>query len=476
MAVTELATSHHRAPADRGGVPTRIWALAAVAILLAVGLLATGASGISDTRAGLRVIGHVAGPQVRAGSDLYFALNDMDAQLANALMLGDTAGLGLTRAKALEVYEQRRVQANGDLQQAASLAADDTARAAVTALLNGLGGYEALAARALLLDAQSPHPVGRPGAAALAVYRQATDLMKSDVLPAAHRLAQSNAADLTRTYDDTRSAAGGALTWTVILGGLLLLGLLAAQVYLGRRFRRTLNPALAAATLAAVVLVAMAGSLFSSEAEHLRIAKKDAFDSVLALTQARAVSFDANADESRFLVDPDRAWRYGQSFLDTSQQIAGVGPATLDTYDAQLARGLDSYRADNANVPITGFLGAELRNITFPGERAAAETTATRYQVYQRDDRRIRAMVARGDVAGAVAFGTSPKPGDSNYDFDQYDQALVAVIDINQQAFDHAIADGENALSGWDLGLPVGVVLIAALVLVGVRPRLVEFR
>ena len=45
----------------------------------------------------------------------------------------------------------------------------------------------------------------------------------------------------------------------------------------------------------------------STEAEHLRVAKKDAFDSVLALTQARAVSYDANADESRYLIDPDRA-------------------------------------------------------------------------------------------------------------------------------------------------------------------------
>ncbi|GIG61777.1 hypothetical protein Lfu02_61490 [Longispora fulva] len=476
MAVTELATSHRRAPADRGGVPSRIWALAAVAVLLAVGLLATGASGISATRSGLRVIGHVAGPQVRAGSDLYFALNDMDAQLANALMLGDTQGLGLTRTKALEIYEQRRVQADGDVQQAASLAADDTARKAVTALLNGLGGYEALAARALLLDGQAPHPVGRPAPAALAVYRQATDLMKSDVLPAARQLAQSNAADLTRTYDDTRSAVGGALTWTAVLGGLLLLALLATQIYVGRRFRRTLNPALAAATLAAIVLVAMGVNLFATEGTHLRLAKEDAFDSVLALTQARAVSYDANADESRYLLDPERAARYEQSFFDRTQEIAGVY-GTLGTYDDHLARALESYeQSHKTNVPITGYLGAELRNVTFPGERAAADTAVSRYQVYQRDDRRMRAMVVRGDVAGAVAFGTSTRPGDSNDDFDQYDQALVAVTDINQNAFDRAIADGESELSGWDLGLPIGVVLIAAFVLVGVRPRLAEFR
>ncbi len=39
----------------------------------------------------------------------------------------------------------------------------------------------------------------------------------------------------------------------------------------------------------------------------MRAAKKDAFDSILALSQTRAVSYDANADESSYLVDPGRA-------------------------------------------------------------------------------------------------------------------------------------------------------------------------
>jgi hypothetical protein len=42
------------------------------------------------------------------------------------------------------------------------------------------------------------------------------------------------------------------------------------------------------------------------------VAENDAFDSVLALSQMRAVSYDANADESRYLVDPARAGQYRQ--------------------------------------------------------------------------------------------------------------------------------------------------------------------
>lgn len=50
--------------------------------------------------------------------------------------------------------------------------------------------------------------------------------------------------------------------------------------------------------------------LTTSGAECLRVAKKDSFDSVLALNRARAVSYDANADESRYLADPQRADQY----------------------------------------------------------------------------------------------------------------------------------------------------------------------
>jgi hypothetical protein len=52
--------------------------------------------------------------------------------------------------------------------------------------------------------------------------------------------------------------------------------------------------------------VITAATRLSAETAHLKVAKQDAFDSILALTQARAVSYDANADESRYLVDPAR--------------------------------------------------------------------------------------------------------------------------------------------------------------------------
>jgi hypothetical protein len=66
--------------------------------------------------------------------------------------------------------------------------------------------------------------------------------------------------------------------------------------------------------------------------------------------------------------------------------------------------------------------------------------------------------------------------GTASQDFATYDQALVRLTAIHQKAFQSAIRDGDDGLSGWDIGLPVAAIVIALLVLAGVRPRLSEFR
>jgi hypothetical protein len=128
-------------------------------------------------------------------------------------------------------------------------------------------------------------------------------------------------------------------------------------------------------------------------------------------------------------------------------------------------------------VRFGGYLGAEFRNITFPGERAAAQRTLLAYQLYERYDRHIRALKAEGDLRGAIAFDTSYAPGNSNWAFERYDSALVSVINLNQDAFNQAIAAGQQGVRGWTWLIPgVAAVLIIGAVLLGVGPRLSEYR
>jgi hypothetical protein len=98
------------------------------------------------------------------------------------------------------------------------------------------------------------------------------------------------------------------------------------------------------------------------------------------------------------------------------------------------------------------------------------------YERYQLADGQLRAL-ARTSPRAAAEFDTGTLPGQSDWAFSQYDQALSAVTGINQRAFTAAIAAGRGDAAGWGGLLPAGgALLIAALALLGVRPRLAEYR
>jgi hypothetical protein len=454
--------------------PDRIRGMAAVTMIVAVLLGLITAVAFTSIAAGLRLIGQQSEPEVLATTDLYFRLNDMDAQVANVLLVGGQRGLGIDRQQAQAIYEQDRRQADQDLLHAAVVARSEPP---VRALLDDLGRYEALAGEAMYLDGQGPGQPGRPPVAALVLYRQATDLLSSGILPAARALTDQNTAGLDHAYQAKRSTAQYGALWVTLAGVILLAALASMQVYFVLRFRRIINPALAAAAVVALALAAASAAGLVAQAGHLRVAKAEAFDSIIALSQARAVSDDANADESRYLVDPARAGQYQQAFESRSQQLVRLPRAGIFQYDDALARALSAYRADHADVRFGGYFGVEFRNITFAGERAAAEKALAAYQVYERNDRHIRALNRGGNLRAAIAFDTSYAPGNSNWAFTQYDNALVALIAINQRAFTGAISAGQQDMTGWTWLIPGAAVIgISILVLAGVRPRLAEYR
>jgi hypothetical protein len=459
-------------------IPERIGSLTVLIVLLAVALGATLAVIFGSVAGGVRTIGSQAAPEVSASTDLYFRLNDMDAQVANILLVGSRHNLGPDRAQTLATYEQDRRSADRDLEQAAAVAgSSQAAQRAVRSVLDKLGAYEDLVGQINYTEDASPGRPGRPPAAALTLYRTATDLLQGGILPSARDLTTANAAVLAATYHAKRSQAIIGIAGVLAVGLALIALLVGAQLYISATHRRLLNPALATATLLAVIVTAAGSTLLAAQANHLFVAKSQAFDSILALSQARAISYDANADESRYLVDPGRAAVYQQAFESESQQLARLDTPGIFGYDAALAKAIAAYRANNDDVTFGGYFGAEFRNITFTGERAAARKTLLAYQLYERYDRHLRALNVQGNLKGAIAFDTGIAPGNSNWAFYRYDNALVALIGINQRAFGQAISASEHGTAGWTGLIPaVAVLLIVILTLVGARPRLAEYR
>ncbi len=465
-------------------------------MLGAVALGAVIAAVFSGVAGGARVIGTQAAPEVRATTDLYFRLNDMDAQVANMLLVGAASNLGSNRQQALRTYEQDRAAVDKDLRLAAAVAGSGPrASQALQAVLDGLGSYEAIVGQVGYLESAGPGHPGRPPATALALYRQATDLLQQHILPAAHNLTSANAAALAAVYQARRSLTLRGAGLVAVIGLVLAVLLVGVQFFITATHNRLVNPALAGATLVTILLTATGAISLAAQAQHLLVAKQDAFDSILALSQARALSYDANADESRYLVDPGRATQYQQAFETKSEELADVNVDGIFRYDAALAHAISAYRANHADVLFHGYFGVEFRNITFPGERAAAEKTLLAYQVYERYDRHLRALASgtvcglnsadrsaggcqpSASLSGAISFDTSLAPGNSNWAFYRYDKALVGLIDINQRAFSQAISASQSGTSGWTGLIPAGAVLaIIVLALAGVRIRLAEYR
>jgi len=456
--------------------PARIWAGTVAGLVLACCLAVVIAVMFGRLDGEFQSIGTRQVPEVDAATGLYFSLNDMDAQVANVLLVGGNASLAADRADDLAIYGSDRAAADQDLQQATvTEAGDASAQGDLRSVLDRIGQYDALAADALLTGQQAGGSAGRVPAASVGYYQQATDLMQTGILPEVGSLTSVSASEVDTTYQAGLTTARTGIVVVIVVGVLLVAAAVALQLYLMARCRRMINPALIAATLVAIALVATTVAQLSTEAGHLRVAKQEAFDSIIALTQARAVSYDANADESRYLVDPGRAAQYQQAFLVKSEQIADVGPVGIFAYDAALAADIRAYDGNNSDVRFGGYLGAEFRNITFPGERAAAVRTLLAYQVYERDDRVLRAL-GKSNPPAAVAFDIGTAASQSDGAFNRYDAALSSVIAINSRAFTAAVAGGQGGV-GRDVGFPAGAaVILALLLLAGVLPRLAEYR
>jgi hypothetical protein len=457
--------------------PERIRALAAIAVLAIVGFYIVANIAVGNARDGLRIIGHDAGPQVLATGNLYYALGDMDSQLASILLTGREPSPGAGQQE-LRSYSQDRATADRAALQAAELSAGDPAdQEAVRSILDGLGQYERLASQAMVLDQQAHHRAGPPPGNVIAVYRQATDLMTLDLLPPAYNLTLEGGATVREAYAAKRSALLAGRLW-IGLAGLAVIAVLAAlQFFVVACFRRRLNPALAVATLGLIVLTVSAVRLLSDEAAHLQAAKTSGFDSILTMSRAQAISDSLHADESRYLLDPGRADMYSLAYLDKSQTVLYVASGNLDKYDTALSAAMTAYRANPRSVGFRGFYGDEAR--AHPGP--AVTTVLARYQQFQADDQRLRQLAKAGQDRQAVRLLTGRTAGSAGYDFDQYNQAVVSLIGQHRATFDQTIRAGDrelgrSVLGNWAVLLPLAALGVAVLVVAGIWARLAEYR
>jgi len=433
--------------------------------------LTTTILGIQDQRNAIKTVGKDTVPSIITAQRLKDGMAGMDAFAASEFLVpsSNTQNSFLEPVEKdndgtiVQSYNERYRSVTERLIAAANNITYDEEREPIQTMQLGIGEYVAK-----IQQARDAH-ARRDQAGTLAAYLSAVEILDKTLLPAADRLDQANLKVLDRTYGEQRFASARSLFLIAIvtlgLAGILVM----LQLFLSQRTRRTFNPFLLSATaIALLFLVHTIGSLLSAS-NHLKVAKEDAFDSMHVLRQARALAYGANADESRYLLDVRNAATHEQAFFNKLNQIAAPPIGQTLEQITLLAQ------QDTKLTGLTGFLGEELSNITFPGERQAVIENLSTLSQYLQIDKQIRQLQQSGKYREAIALCVGNNPGESNWAFEQFKKANQKTYDVNDKAFKDAITQGDQDLEGFEVKSTIVTITIALLVLLGVMPRLKEY-
>jgi hypothetical protein len=427
--------------------PTRLRLGMVVGMVAAAAVLAVTSLLMARVQDQVDTIGDDAAPQAATASDLYFALSDIDAQVARLVLVGNADAQAGNRIDALTTYGQRSRQIDADLERLLSATISPDDRVIINELLNDLAVYRQWTWQALTVVWQTPPgPSGTPPTTALGYYSQATNVVHHELLPGAERLRDTSEANLDEAYSAQQATGVWGIITVIVLGGALVVLLVALQYWMGRQFRRRLNPALLVGTVLTLGLVVSAGAVFAIGVSRLSAAQDDSFAPYLALSKARAISYDAAADTSRYLLS-ERLPSYREDFTHKSGCLVEGGSCGQD--GEQTTGGLPTL---------------------------AAGAVADRWEGYERTHDRVVALADSGKTAEAIDALTGISRGDAAFDFYYYDTAVSEITAGRKQAFDAALLDVRGLLTGWSIVPVVLMGIVLLLVPLGLWPRLSEYR
>ena len=416
--------------------PRRLAAVLAgiVALGLAVGIV--GVTGVRQRADLINEVTYRSGPLVVASQNLYRSLSDADATAASAFLSGG-----------VEPPAQRERYQNGVAEAASALAVIAAGRASggdrddeVAVIAARLPVYAGL-----IETARSYNRQGLPVGAAY--LREASGLMRGQLLPAAQRLYQSISAELDRAR-----GAGAGFPWLAVLLGLLTIAaLVQTQRWLTRRTNRLFNIGVLAATAAAVLLVGWLGLSAVLTGARLDASSRDGSAQVDRLVQARVAALQARADESLTLVARGAGGDFDEDYSTVMQRLIG----------ADGHGGLLREAADQATDEPT---------------RTAARTAAARAADWLAAHQKLRKLDGDGQYTEAVKAVVDTGPAATTSIFTELDRTLADAIAHDGDRFATQARSAGKGLSGVDFGIAVLAGLIVIGGAVGIQRRIAEYR
>jgi len=373
-----------------------------------------------------------SGPLAVQAQRLYRALSDADATAASAFLSSAAEPPDLRQRYQLDIAD-----ASAALAAAASAGASGTSGTAaddpIARISAKLPVYTGL-----VETARTQNRLNLPVGAAY--LREASALMRDELLPAAAQLYQSETAQL-----DEDLSAGSSFPWlTIPLILVLLGGLVLAQRYLMRRTQRLVNRGMAVATVATVVMLLWVAVSWLDVSNQLGNSRDEGSAQVNLIAQARIAALQARADEALTLVARGSGDAFEKDFAARMATITGaaglVGQARNQAHAPDVAKDLD-----DALGSIAGW-GSQ--------------------------HKQVRTLDDGGQYPEAVTLAL----GDTAKTFKSIDNSLGDAIAKADGAFrDHA-SSADSAMSGAAVGWGLlTIVSIAGLVL-GLRQRIAEYR
>ena len=412
--------------------------LLSVALVVAIVALWT-ASFLSTLarRQAMHAMSGSAAPAFIAAQRLHAELSEADATVVGAFLAGETEPAGKRKA-----YRQSVSAATAQLDVLARAGASADAQRALLVVSAQLPVYTGLVDQARADNRLGLNVVG-------AYLRQASELMRDTILPAADTLAALEADQIDDGYRRATSSVHPVLV--TVAGVVTLAGLVGVQLLLHRRTRRLLNLPLVAATAIVAVIVGLTLAAFATERARLVDGRDNGFVPMADVARARVLGLRAYGDQGLSL-------------------IARGDGAALDA-DADAVIGQLGYDPKTGRPTGSGVLAA----VTALGgadhdDRASIDLA---WRAYLAQSIRVRALVADpGGFQPAVALTL----GDGAHDFTLFDTRADGALSNSQKLFAARLSSAAHGFDGLAIGLSAAAALAAALVLAGLQVRINEYR
>jgi hypothetical protein len=408
----------------------RLFAAGCAGLTVLVGLL--GLLATSSRYTSTSVAWEATEPLMVDAQSIDTLLSDADTTAAGSFLKGQ-----IEPAASRTRYLDDITDASGVLASTTQQVGDDASVSApLRTMTVDLPTYTALVQTATFNQRQGNYPL------AAAYMAEANNLMRSQILPAAARVYGTEHGHLTA--EQHRASGPWLVAVTMLLIVVTLVALVLLQRWMSRHFHRTLNVAVALATLVMTVI----GVWFAVAvvAQGVAVDRAAAIGSgpVTTYTQARIDALDMRADDELTLLSRDSVSSYQ---ADEASTVAGL-----------------------RRLLASASVGAS------PDERTRLAEAQRALADYQVAHDQIRRTDTGGDLIGAVAEASAPGPTHLPAASSQLDRALAGDIAYSQQSFDRSMTGAAADVGILRWGVLLLSLLAAALAVFGVRERLAEYR